>query len=147
MPISVSNPDLHLLRVFMAVTESGGFSPAQLVLNVSQSTISTQMADLESRLGMTLCQRGRSGFALTEDGRAVYGAAQELFRSCATFADRVDARRGEVSGDLRVGMADGLLDNPDFPIRGIIRSLSTRGTDSWRSTSRASSPLPAVSTW
>ena len=52
MLTSVSNPDLHLLRVFIAVAESGGFSKAQIALNVSQSTISTQMIDLETRLGM-----------------------------------------------------------------------------------------------
>ncbi|MFW8641943.1 LysR family transcriptional regulator [Rhizobium beringeri] len=57
---SVSSPDLHLLRVFVAVTEAGGFSAAQLTLNVSQSTISTQMSDLEARLGLKLCRRGRS---------------------------------------------------------------------------------------
>ena len=68
MLTSVSNADLHLLRVFLSVVESGGFSKAQIALNVSQSTISTQMIDLETRLGMRLCRRGRSGFALQKKG-------------------------------------------------------------------------------
>ena len=38
---SLSNPDLHLLRAFLSVVESGGFSKAQIALNVSQSIIST----------------------------------------------------------------------------------------------------------
>lgn len=34
------------------------------MLNSSQSTLSTQLADLEKRLGFRLCRRGRGGFAL-----------------------------------------------------------------------------------
>ena len=47
---SLSNPDLHFLRVFLSVVEPGRFSKAQIALNVSQSTLSTQMIDLETRL-------------------------------------------------------------------------------------------------
>lgn len=111
---NVSNPDLHLLRVFMAVVEAGGFSAAQINLNVAQSTISTQMTDLETRLGMRLCNRGRTGFSLTDDGRVVYEAAQELFRSMSNFRTRVNDRRGGLAGTLRVAFADALLSNPDF---------------------------------
>lgn len=46
--------DLQLLRLFVTVVESGGFSAAQGELGVGQSTISTQMAKLETRLGFRL---------------------------------------------------------------------------------------------
>ena len=78
MRTSISNADLHLLRVFLSVVESGGFSKAQIALNVSQSTISTQMIDLETRLGMRLCRRGRSGFALTEEGHELFKYPKDL---------------------------------------------------------------------
>ena len=52
---------------------------AQALLNVSESTVSTHMHDLETRLGLRLCQRGRGGFRLTADGEAVYRSARELF--------------------------------------------------------------------
>jgi len=58
--------DLRLLRVFKAVADAGGLSNAQAVLNLNPSTISTQLSTLEAQLGYTLCQRGRSGFKLTE---------------------------------------------------------------------------------
>jgi len=115
-----------LLRVFVTVAEAGGFSRAQLALNVSQSTISTQMADLEARLGMRLCRRGRAGFALTEDGQAVFTAAKELFLDCEGFSNKINTLRGDVTGDLRVAMADALLGNPDFPIDTIIADLRDR---------------------
>ncbi|MEQ8657609.1 MAG: LysR family transcriptional regulator [Hyphomicrobiales bacterium] len=121
--MSISSPDIHLLRVFITVAEAGGFSPAQIALNVSQSTISTQMADLEARLGLKLCRRGRAGFALTDDGRVVYEAAKELFDNCKRFTGKVSALRGEITGELHIATADSLLGNPDFPIDQIIRAL------------------------
>lgn len=123
---AVSVPDLHLLRVFVAITEAGGFSAAQIALNVSQSTISTQMAELETRLGLILCRRGRSGFSLTDDGHAVYEAAKHFFHSCDDFAGKVNARRGGISGELRIALADALLGNPDFPVQEIFQETRRR---------------------
>lgn len=120
---AVSTPDLHLLRVFVAVAEAGGFSRAQLTLNVSQSTISTQMIDLETRLGMRLCRRGRAGFALTEEGHEIYRIAKDLLKDCEDFVGRAKSLRGDVSGELRVATADALLGNPDFPYPALISSL------------------------
>jgi DNA-binding transcriptional LysR family regulator len=60
--VGVSDFDLRLLRVFVAIAEAGSFTAAQMVLNLGQSTISNQMAALEQRLGYRLCERGRSGF-------------------------------------------------------------------------------------
>ncbi len=126
---SLSAPDIHLLRVFVTVVECGGFSAAQISLNVAQSTISTQMGVLETRLGMRLCNRGRAGFSLTEDGRAVYQAAKDLFRSIDQFASQVNARQGGLTGELRIAFADALLGNPDFLLDRAIGRFRARGTD------------------
>lgn len=125
----VSNPDIHLLRVFVAVVECGGFSAAQISLNVAQSTISTQMADLETRLGMRLCNRGRAGFSLTDDGRAVYDAAINLFRSIDQFTGQVNDRRGGLAGELRIAFADALLGNKDFLLDRAIASFREQAPD------------------
>ncbi len=69
----LSDLDLRLIRVFLAIVDAGGISSAQATLNVGQSTISTQLATLETRLGYRLCERGRGGFALTVARRAVRG--------------------------------------------------------------------------
>ncbi len=60
--------DIRLLRVFEAVVKNGGFTAAQGELNISQSTISNHITALEQRLGVTLHQRGRGGFWLTDKG-------------------------------------------------------------------------------
>ena len=65
----ISDMDLRLLRVFRAVVDCGGMAAAELELNIGTSTVSRHIKDLETRLGLTLCRRGRAGFALTPGGQ------------------------------------------------------------------------------
>ena len=64
----VGDYEIRLLKVFKTVVECGGFSAAETVLNISRSTISVHMANLEQRLKLKLCNRGRAGSALTMRG-------------------------------------------------------------------------------
>lgn len=112
----LSKTDLHLLHVFMIVVQQKGFSAAQVALNVSTSTISRQISDLEDRLGLRLCQRGRSGFQLTDKGDVVYLAAQQLFQSLGRFAEAVNGSQGGLVGNLSLGVIDNWVSNEDAPI-------------------------------
>jgi Bacterial regulatory helix-turn-helix protein, lysR family len=47
--------DLRLLRVFIALVDANGFPGAQITLNLSPSTLSMHLADLEKRIGGRLC--------------------------------------------------------------------------------------------
>jgi DNA-binding transcriptional LysR family regulator len=82
---AVSDIDLRLLRVFRIVVERGGFAQAEAELNVSRAAISLSMADLEKRLGLRLCRRGRAGFALTDEGRRVYDSLVRGLTSVENF--------------------------------------------------------------
>ena len=57
----LSDMDLRLLRVFKSVVECGGMAAAELELNIGISTVSRHIKDLETRLGLSLCRRGRAG--------------------------------------------------------------------------------------
>jgi DNA-binding transcriptional LysR family regulator len=105
----LSDIDFRLLRIFVAVVESGSFSIAATRLNVSESTVSSHMSDLERRLGMRLCERGRAGFRLTEDGDDVYRATAELLEEATRFRDRLSTLRSALGGTLKIGMADSIL--------------------------------------
>ena len=61
----VGDTEIRLLRIFKAVVACGGLAAAELELNIGRSTISRHLRDLEERLGLVLCRRGRAGFALT----------------------------------------------------------------------------------
>ena len=63
--------DLRLLRVFKAVADCGGMASAELELDLAMSTISRHVKELETRLGLVLCRRGRAGFALTPEATAL----------------------------------------------------------------------------
>ena len=118
--------DLHLLAVFMMVAECGGFAAAQVSLNVSQSTISRQIGDLERRLGMRLCQRGRAGFRLTDKGRIVYEACQHLSTALESFRTTVGALRGELVGDLSIAAIDDWATERGYPMADVLRAFRAK---------------------
>lgn len=102
----LSDVDLKLLRVFIGVVEAGGFSSAQGMLGLNASTISLYMSDLEIRLGYKLCQRGRSGFALTERGRNVYEQSTAILKIFDEFNGNLHSLRDRLSGRLMIGVVD-----------------------------------------
>ncbi|MCW1938555.1 LysR family transcriptional regulator [Pseudomonas sp. MDMC_285] len=102
--------DLQLLRLFVTVVESGGFSAAQGELGIGQSTISTQMAKLETRLGFRLCERGKAGFRLTPKGEQVLAATRKLFAAIETFKGEAQGMADKLLGELRIGLSEALSD-------------------------------------
>ena len=70
--------ELEQLRVFLAATEAGGFSPAARALYVSHSTVSRTVAALERELGTPLFVRSNRTQTLTEAGRALADEARGL---------------------------------------------------------------------
>lgn len=72
--------DIDLLRTFLQITEAGHFIRAAERLNVTQSTVSARVRELELRLGRTLFLRGRSGAVLTPAGRHFLPHAASMVR-------------------------------------------------------------------
>ncbi|PHN27277.1 hypothetical protein AO240_05465 [Pseudomonas sp. ICMP 460] len=110
----------------MAVVEAGGFSAAQNELNVGLAAISKQISDLEIRIGMRLCTRGREGFALTEEGKWVYQASIELFTSVDSFRDKLSSAQNELIGDLSVGVIDNTVSDVNSPLVAALGKLHSQ---------------------
>jgi len=125
-PGILDTADIRLIRLFMRVVEAGGLSAAQADLNLSLSSISEKIGALEERLGLTLCRRGRSGFALTDNGRAVYEEGQRLLASLEQFSRRVAGLRSELAGTLTVGIVDNTITDPRSPVAAAVRDLVAR---------------------
>jgi len=104
----ISDYEIKHLRVFKAVVDSGGFSAAETTLNISRPTISIYMANLEDRLNLRLCKRGRAGFALTEEGAVVYEQACLLIESLEGFRNNINNINCRPTGSLRVAISDTL---------------------------------------
>lgn len=110
IPKPITEYDLRLLRIFVSVVEHGGFAAAEKGLGITRSTISVHMSNLETRMQLKLCLRGRGGFSLTEDGQSVYRAVIGLFESLNDFSLHVGTLGKELSGELVILCAD-QLDN------------------------------------
>src|SRR3972149_9695010 len=122
----LDNIDTNLLRIFCTVVECGGFPPAQAELNISASALSTKMAALETRLGMRLCQRGRIGFRLTDKGKCVFAAVQQLFSAHDDFQAEIGTLRGKLLGKLHIGIMDNTITNPKARIHQTIARFMRR---------------------
>jgi len=109
---NLSDSDLRLLRVFRAVAAGGGFAAAELELNINRSTISRHIKDLETRLGVTLCRRGRGGFALTAEGSQVLASALKMMAAMADFQHEVDELHQRLRGTLALAIFDKTASNP-----------------------------------
>jgi LysR family transcriptional regulator, transcriptional activator for bauABCD operon len=113
---NVTDNDLRLLRVFRAVVACGGFAAAELELNINRSTISRHIKDLETRLGVTLCRRGRGGFALTSEGETVHASALKIMGAMEEFQHEVDDLHQRLTGTLNIALFDKTASNPDCRI-------------------------------
>jgi DNA-binding transcriptional LysR family regulator len=108
----LSDMDLRLLKVFRSVVDCGGMAAAELELNIGTSTVSRHVKDLETRLGLVLCRRGRAGFALTAEGQRVYDETLRLLASVDAFRGSIDDIHNRMGGQLEVALFDKTATNP-----------------------------------
>lgn len=119
----LSDIDLRLLRVFKAVADCGGMAAAELELNIAMSTISRHIKDLEERLGLVLCRRGRAGFALSPEGEKVYAAAEQLLSATESFRSSLHEIHQGLGGELHVALFEKTATNPDAHISQAIAAF------------------------
>ncbi|WP_321842505.1 LysR family transcriptional regulator [Paraburkholderia bannensis] len=104
MLANLTDFDLRLIRVFLAVVDARGLTAAQAALNVGQSTISTQLSSLETRLGFRLCERGRGGFKLTAKGERFAMSARRLLVAANSFCAEAANMDRQLVGELNLGL-------------------------------------------
>ena len=116
--------DLRVLWIFSTIVTCNGFSAARTTLGMSRATISTHMRHLEERL--RLCERGRGGIFLTEEGRQVHNACPDLFGSLDRFRTTMGDMVGELGGTLSFGAVDAMLTNPALQLDNAIAAFHRR---------------------
>lgn len=94
--------DLNETAVFVKVVQAGSFSAAARQLGLPTSTVSTRVARLERRLGVTLLQRTTRRLSLTELGELYYRHAATGLGHIFEAETAVTASMGEPKGRLRV---------------------------------------------
>lgn len=100
--------DPVLLRSFLAVAETLGFTAAARRRGLGQSTVSQHIARLEVAVGRTLLLRTTKRVELTADGEALAAFARDIIaahdRALGFFA-----AAGELRGRLRLGLSEDLV--------------------------------------
>ena len=120
----------------MHVAELNSFTRAGQKLGFSQSTVSFQIKQLERELGTQLFERINHTVVLTEKGRDVLKFAHQISKMTQELDKRLQNEE-EVSGNVRIAMADSLCDNMlqegfgEFRDRypGISLKIITAGTE------------------
>lgn len=96
--------DTKLLRSFLTVAAERSFSRAAMRLGCSQATMSQRIRQLEALIGVTLLQRDYHDVLLTPLGKELVPHAQQVVDAHDGFVGL--ARRGQVEGSVRLGIAE-----------------------------------------
>src|ERR1700722_3154280 len=107
--------DLELLRSFVSVVDTGGFTRAGERIHRTQSTVSQQIRRLEEDVGQLLLVRSGKDVTPTEAGERLLSYARRLL-SLAEEARDVMARPGH-EGAVRLGVPE---DFAAFRVGGIV---------------------------
>src|SRR5450432_3126512 len=78
-------PNVRLLRYFLAVADAGTFTEAAEVLHVSQPALSQQIKKLEVELGFAVFQRGTRRVTLTPRGKGLISSARQVIEAAEAY--------------------------------------------------------------
>lgn len=134
----VGDYEIKQLKVFKTVVDCGGFSAAETALNIGRSTISLHISNLESRLNLVLCKRGRAGFSLTEEGAIIYDMTVNLLESLDAFRVTVNNLNSSLTGELKLVLSDAISLDPRCSFPELIRAFSEQAPGVQLSTDVAS---------
>jgi DNA-binding transcriptional LysR family regulator len=90
------------IEVFVEVVDAEGFSRAAQRLGIPTTTVSSKIARLEARLGVTLIQRTTRRLHITAAGRSYYGHCVRALSEMAEAQRELVSAAGEPTGLLRV---------------------------------------------
>ncbi|WP_243294711.1 LysR family transcriptional regulator [Geothrix mesophila] len=95
--------DLPQLRTFFTLAQTGSFTACARRLNRTQSAVSHAMAKLEDLVGVPLLERRGRAPGLTDEGRRLYQACEQVFATLDAAAEDLRRHQSLSKGRLRVG--------------------------------------------
>jgi DNA-binding transcriptional LysR family regulator len=97
-------PELRLVRYFVAVAEERNITRAAERLHISQPALSAAVRQLEQQLGVELLDRSDRVLGVTPAGELLLAEGRALLAAADRVFDAVRARDAAVVGRLRVGL-------------------------------------------
>jgi DNA-binding transcriptional LysR family regulator len=96
---------IQALRTFVRVVEAGSFTAVANEMNISQTTISRQITQLEEHFGLRLLHRTTRHLSLTDDGKGLHVYARTLLDMAEGMEASLGQHRSLPTGRVRVGIA------------------------------------------
>ena len=96
---------LPQLSVFEAVARHGSYTRAAEELYMAQPTVSVQIKKLTETIGLPLFEQLGKRIHLTEAGRELKAACEEIFHALAKIEDRFAGIRGLEAGRLQLAVS------------------------------------------
>ena len=98
--------DVRVLRYFLMVAKEQSFTKAAKQLNITQPTLSRQLAALEEELGVKLFNRGGHSINLTNEGLLLKRRALELVDLEDKIVSEFKGNRESVEGKITIGCGE-----------------------------------------
>ena len=99
----MSKPTLQQLSYLVALADEGHFGRAADACNISQPGLSSQIKELEERLGSALVERLPRGIRLTPEGVDVVARARRVLSDVDELIDAAQLHTDSLHGPLVVG--------------------------------------------
>jgi DNA-binding transcriptional LysR family regulator len=115
---------LQLIEQAIALGEAGNFARAAERLGISQPTLSRNISSLETKLGLRLFDRGRSGATPTVFGRTVIDRGASLVRDAGALHAELQALDGLETGRLDIAAGPYVAD--DLVAPAVARLIAER---------------------
>ena len=93
---------LKQYRAFLAVVEHKSVSAAASAMGMTQSALTQNLSALEKQFGFRLLVRNKAGVRLTQEGRRVYRAVEQVVRADEALQKTVEETRRLGGGTIRI---------------------------------------------
>ena len=103
--MTAKRPTIKQLEYFVAVAKMSNFRKAAQKLQVSQPTLTLQIAAMEEEMGMQLFDRSRAGTLLSPAGRDLLPLARDILEHYQQLTDIAEGRGSELAGTFRMGVS------------------------------------------
>lgn len=114
--------NLNALLIFAKVAEANSFSEGARRLRIPVSTVSRQVADLETQLGVRLLERSTRRLRVTDIGAEVLEEARVAANIRESILGLVSSRLSNVSGLLRISAPPSIANSLIMPLVGAFQA-------------------------
>jgi DNA-binding transcriptional LysR family regulator len=93
---------IEIFKVFCDLVETSSFSKAADLNAITQSAVSQQIHALEKKFKVSLIERGKKIFSVTDEGRAFLQASKEILNAYDSLSHRLQELQTTIAGELHI---------------------------------------------